>query len=263
MEALSTAACRASPQKLVESTTSTKDLWSLYARGGFYRRNLALAKALDSVAVDVPIRRVLELASDGSFMTAIAVRQPALSSRLRRWVTTDISRTALRHSTRLFACGPPCVHYPLKRMTVPRNWTETQGTYRVSLDRRTIVVEVAPMDASNLSNCRLDAFDAVVTISMEHFLHDLRLLEAIPRGTVVAFSVPNFGAPRNRASLAGFCERSMTPGQYLHECDQHWHTFESENEIVERYGGLLSLRAMTRVQHIGKWAKWVVVGRRL
>ena len=245
---------------VAESDARVKgSLWALYATGGFLRRNEALASELASIANESasPLRRVFEFASDGSFMTIHALERAELRSTLTHWVTSDVSANALRHSTWLFHCGAPCVEHPRRPLVVPPHWRATRGTFLLH-DNRTRV-DVEPVDVSQLHrSVRMDAFDAFVTISLEHILEDLALLRTIPCGKWVVFSVPNFGAPANAKTLAAACKSAA----YSSACDQHWHTFDGEAGIRARYGRLLHIRRIHRVPHIGKWAKFVVSGRR-
>ena len=167
------------------------DLWSFYATGGFRRRNEALAGELAVLANEskASLRRVFEFASDGSFMTVLALQRPELRSTLTHWVTSDIGTNALRYSTWQFECGAKCIEHPHRPLVVPSDWKATRGTYLLN-DNHTRV-DVEAVDVGRLHrHIRMDAFDAFVTISMEHMLLDLQLLRSIPCGKIVVFSVP-------------------------------------------------------------------------
>ena len=234
------------------------DLWAFYATGGFLRRNQAFALELATVANEgVSLRRVFEFASDGSFMTIHALERAELRSAVKHWVTSDVSANALRHSTWLFHCGAPCVEHPLRPLRVPPHWESTRGTYM--LRKNQTRVDVESVDVSHLHrSVHMDAFDAFVTISFEHILKDIQLIRTIPCGKWFIFSVPNFGAPPNAKKLAKSCQNAS----YIHACDQHWHVFRNEAEIRARYGGVLNIRRIRRVPHIGEWVKFIVSGQR-
>lgn len=235
-----------------------RDLWQFYATGGFMRRNKVFAQELATLATEgVPLRRVFEFAADGSFMTVRALARPELRSTVAHWVSTDVSANALRHSTWLFQCGKPCIQDPDRPVRVPRTWTETRGTYMLHANRTR--VDVQPVDVNRLTqSVDVHAFDAFVTISFEHILDDASFLRLLPCGAWFVFSVPSFGRPGNAAELAERCRA----GPYRRECDKHWHTFDNETRIRSHYQGLLHIRRVHTVPHIGTWNKFVVSSQR-
>jgi hypothetical protein len=236
-----------------------RDLWQFYATGGFLRRNKVLAQELATLATEgVPLRRVFEFAADGSFMAVRALARPELRSTVVHWVSSDVSANALRHSTWLFRCGGPCLQHPDRPILVPSTWAETRGTYMLHANRTR--VDVQPVDVNRLAqSVDVHAFDAFVTISFEHILDDASFLRALPCGAWFVFSVPNFGRPADAAELA----RSCRAGPYRHECDKHWHTFDNETQIRGYYDGLLRVRRVHAVPHMGNWKKFVVSGQRV
>ena len=52
-------------------------------------------------------------------------------------------------------------------------------------------------------------------------------------------------------------------GSCRHECDKHWHTFDNETQIRGYYDGLLRVRRVHTVPHMGNWKKFVVSGQRV
>ena len=235
-----------------------RDLWQFYATGGFLRRNEAFAQELATlVAEGVPLRRVFEFAADGSFMTVRALGRSKLRSTVAHWVSTDVSANALRHSTWLFQCGRSCVQDPNRPVRVPPTWTQTRGTYMLHANRTR--VDVQPVDATRLTqSVDVHAFDAFVTISFEHILDDASFLRLLPCGAWFVFSVPSFGLPSNAAELAERCRA----GPYRRKCDKHWHVFDNETQIRSYYQGLLHIRRVHTVPHIGTWNKFVVSSQR-
>lgn len=95
-----------------------------------------------------------------------------------------------------------------------------------------------PCDAYAYLDDLPQAFDTVVLLEvLEHLRADVPLLTLIPKGTRVIYSVPNF------------------------LCEGHVRCFESEEDVLERYGALVTEDCVAEI-HRGTATWWLVAGER-
>ena len=213
---------------------SAGNLWKRFGRQGtqYGKRNSLMASV---IAMAAP-RRVFEFAGNGGFLMQRALLEVGARSRLVDWVHSDFALASLEYPIALVSdlailrdLTADVDKAVARRRSSPSARVALPFSRMVSLDA---AVEGAPAHPINITICQVDVrsppfdlstFDMVVTISFEHILEDIKVIQMLSVGTQFIFGVATFRHP------------------------EHHRHFTSAAAVHKRYCSLLNITAVYQV----------------